>query len=124
MRLGTRQECVKSLSRVSGACQDDAREFASRRPRLAGRLLRVAEKLIGRLTMIGAMKLQRDDGPRSSLGIKSSSDDAVGSRHECARRFTEGIVKLAENMPGDRWKKTKKLTARMLEATGLAEVRS
>ncbi|RRT54642.1 hypothetical protein B296_00033214 [Ensete ventricosum] len=30
--------------------------------------------------MIGAMKLQPDDEPRSSLGIRPSSDDAVGSR--------------------------------------------
>ncbi|RRT57301.1 hypothetical protein B296_00002871, partial [Ensete ventricosum] len=30
--------------------------------------------------MTGAMKLQPDDGLRSSLGIGPSSDDAVGSR--------------------------------------------
>ncbi|RWW13666.1 hypothetical protein BHE74_00047971 [Ensete ventricosum] len=29
--------------------------------------------------MTGAIKLQPDDGPRSSIGIGSSSDDAVGS---------------------------------------------
>ncbi|RWW10908.1 hypothetical protein BHE74_00046159 [Ensete ventricosum] len=38
MQLGTRLECVGSLPRVSGACQDSAREFAERRPRLARRL--------------------------------------------------------------------------------------
>ncbi|RZR92543.1 hypothetical protein BHM03_00020856 [Ensete ventricosum] len=36
-----------------------------------------------------------------------------------ARRFTEGIGKLAGNMPGDRWKKTERLTARMPEDVGL-----
>ncbi|RWV81873.1 hypothetical protein GW17_00056670, partial [Ensete ventricosum] len=45
MRLGTRQECVESSPRVSGACQDSTREFARRRLRLAGRLSGVAEKL-------------------------------------------------------------------------------
>ncbi|RWV78286.1 hypothetical protein BHE74_00012940 [Ensete ventricosum] len=44
--------------------------------------------------MTGAMKLQPDDGPRSSLGIGPGSDDAVGSRHKFARRFTEWIGKL------------------------------
>ncbi|RWW76302.1 hypothetical protein BHE74_00015617 [Ensete ventricosum] len=45
MWLGTRLECVRSSPRVSGVCQDGAREFAGRRPRLAERLSRVAEKL-------------------------------------------------------------------------------
>ncbi|RWV88662.1 hypothetical protein GW17_00049225 [Ensete ventricosum] len=45
MQLGTRLGCVGSFSRVSGACQDSAREFAGRRPRLTRRLSRVAEKL-------------------------------------------------------------------------------
>ncbi|RWW40072.1 hypothetical protein BHE74_00054534 [Ensete ventricosum] len=65
--------------------------------------------------MIGAMELQPDDGQRSSLGIGPGSDDAVGSRWEFARKFTEGIGKLARNMLGDRRKKTIGLTARMLE---------
>ncbi|RWW20082.1 hypothetical protein GW17_00015820 [Ensete ventricosum] len=43
MRLKTRQECIESLSRVSGAYQNGARKFARRRPRLSG----VAEKLVG-----------------------------------------------------------------------------
>ncbi|RWW41975.1 hypothetical protein BHE74_00052515 [Ensete ventricosum] len=47
VRLETRQECVRNLPRVSGACFDDAREFARRRPRLAGRLSGVAERLAG-----------------------------------------------------------------------------
>ncbi|RWW02418.1 hypothetical protein GW17_00034495 [Ensete ventricosum] len=45
MRLGTHLECVRSSSRVSGACQDGVREFVRRRPRLVGRLSRVAERL-------------------------------------------------------------------------------
>ncbi|RWV84530.1 hypothetical protein GW17_00053749, partial [Ensete ventricosum] len=51
--------------------------------------------------MAGSMKLQPDDGPRYSLGIGSSSDDVVGSRRKFARRFAEGIGKLAENAKGD-----------------------
>ncbi|RWW13401.1 hypothetical protein GW17_00022880 [Ensete ventricosum] len=54
--------------RVSGVYQDGAGEFARRRPRLAGRLLRIAEKLAG------------NDRPRSNLSIGPGSDDAVGSR--------------------------------------------
>ncbi|RZR75907.1 hypothetical protein BHM03_00000489 [Ensete ventricosum] len=45
MRLGTRLECIESSPRVSGAYQDDAREFTGRRPRLAGRLSVVVERL-------------------------------------------------------------------------------
>ncbi|RZS15924.1 hypothetical protein BHM03_00047819 [Ensete ventricosum] len=48
------------------------------------------------------MKLQPDNGPRQSLGIGPSSDDAVGSRQKFARRFAEGIGKLAGNPKGDR----------------------
>ncbi|RWW74764.1 hypothetical protein BHE74_00017275, partial [Ensete ventricosum] len=69
-----------------------AREFARRRPILAGRLSRVAEKLV-----------RSRDGlvPDILLGIGPSSDDAVGSRRKFARRFTEGIGKLAGNAKGD-----------------------
>ncbi|RZR98644.1 hypothetical protein BHM03_00028038 [Ensete ventricosum] len=81
MRLGTHQECVGSLLRVSGACQDGTREFARRRPRLIERLSGVAEKLIGSWD-----GLVMDD-------------------------FAEGIGKIARNMPGDRRRKTVRLTA-------------
>ncbi|RZS27090.1 hypothetical protein BHM03_00060521 [Ensete ventricosum] len=47
-----------------------------------------------------------------------------GSQKACRERFTEGMGKLARNTLGDRWKKTKRLTTRMLEATRLAGVRS
>ncbi|RWW11030.1 hypothetical protein GW17_00025389 [Ensete ventricosum] len=97
MRLGTRQECIGSSLRVSGVCQDGAREFARRRPRLVRRLLRVVKKLTG------------------------SYDGLV---MDFARRFTEGIGKLARNMSGDCRKKTIGLTARIPEATGLTGVKS
>ncbi|RRT31995.1 hypothetical protein B296_00057367 [Ensete ventricosum] len=102
MRLGTRLECVRSSSRVSGTYQDGVREFARRRPRLVGRLSGVAERLAESLTTTGAIELQPDDGPRSSLGIGPGSDDAMGPRREFARRFVEEIEKLAGNTPGDR----------------------
>ncbi|RWV95558.1 hypothetical protein GW17_00041807 [Ensete ventricosum] len=41
------------------------------------------------------MKLQRDNGPISSLGIGPSLDNEVGPHREFARRFAEGIRKLA-----------------------------
>ncbi|RWV81974.1 hypothetical protein GW17_00056562, partial [Ensete ventricosum] len=68
--------------------------------------------------------LQSDDGPRSSLGIAPGSDDAVGPCREFARRFAEGIRKLAGNTPGDRRKKTGILATRMSEAAELTGVRS
>ncbi|RWW74878.1 hypothetical protein BHE74_00017138, partial [Ensete ventricosum] len=58
--------------------------------------------------MAGSMKLQPDDGPRYSLGIGPSSDDAVGSCRKFARRFAEGIRKLAGNVKGDRWKEDRR----------------
>ncbi|RRT76809.1 hypothetical protein B296_00029641 [Ensete ventricosum] len=99
MRLGTRQECVRSSPRVSGVCQDGARKFSRRRPRLTRRLLRVAEKLIGSWEGLEWMRI----GP--------SSDDAMGPRREFARRFAEGIRKLARNTFGDRRRKNVKLVA-------------
>ncbi|RWW44016.1 hypothetical protein BHE74_00050261 [Ensete ventricosum] len=47
-------------------------------------------------------RLQLDDGPRYSLGIQPSLDDTVGSHRKFARRFVEGIGKLAGNAKGDR----------------------
>ncbi|RRT71805.1 hypothetical protein B296_00019962, partial [Ensete ventricosum] len=119
MRLGTRQECVGSSLRVSGVYQDGAREFARRRPRLTGRFSGVAEKLIGRLTMTGAMELQPDDGPRSRLSIWPGFRRCSGISLEFARRFAKGIRKLVGNMLGDRRKKTRRLTVRMPEASRL-----
>ncbi|RZS20918.1 hypothetical protein BHM03_00053489 [Ensete ventricosum] len=58
--------------------------------------------------MIGSMKLQPDDGPRYSLGIGPSSDNAVGSRRKFARRFAKGIGKLAGNAKGDHWEEDRK----------------
>ncbi|RWW42081.1 hypothetical protein BHE74_00052396, partial [Ensete ventricosum] len=69
---------------VSRACQDGTREFARRRPRLTERLSRIAEKACREY--------------RARFG---RSDDAVGSRRKLARRFAEGIGKLAGNANGD-----------------------
>ncbi|RWV83728.1 hypothetical protein BHE74_00043001 [Ensete ventricosum] len=68
------------------------------------------------------MELQPDDGPRSSLGIGTGSDDAVGFHWEFARRFAEGIKKLTGNTPGDHREKTERLAVSMSEATRLAKV--
>ncbi|RWW10909.1 hypothetical protein GW17_00025518 [Ensete ventricosum] len=72
MQLGTRQECVRSSPRVSGGCQDSAREFTKRR--------QTHRKII------------------------------KGSR-KAYREFTEGIGKLARNMPGDHRRTTVRLIA-------------
>ncbi|RRT45098.1 hypothetical protein B296_00015048 [Ensete ventricosum] len=47
MRLGTCMECIGNWLRVSGACQDGAKEFVGRRSRLDRRLLGIAEKHAG-----------------------------------------------------------------------------
>ncbi|RRT80388.1 hypothetical protein B296_00013876 [Ensete ventricosum] len=99
--VGTRQECVGSLSRVSRVFQDGAREFARRRSRLAKKLSGVAKKLAGRLTMTGVMELQLDDGPRSSLSIGPGFRRCSGISSKFARRFIEGIVKLTRNTLGE-----------------------
>ncbi|RWW37027.1 hypothetical protein BHE74_00057905 [Ensete ventricosum] len=70
------------------------------------------------------MELQLDDGPRSSFSIGSGFERCSGISLEFARRFTEGIEKLAENMSGDCRKKTIGLMVKMLEATGLAGVQN
>ncbi|RWW78687.1 hypothetical protein BHE74_00013076 [Ensete ventricosum] len=51
-------------------------------------------------------------------------DDVVGDRREFARRFAEGIEKLARNTPGDHRKKTVRLTARDSRVCQNAGVRS
>ncbi|RWW77923.1 hypothetical protein BHE74_00013876 [Ensete ventricosum] len=106
--LGVRRE----LAKVSGVCQDGTREFARRRLRITERLSGVAEKLAG------------NDGPRSSLSIGPGLGRCSGISPEFARRFAEGIEKLAGNMLGDCRKKTIGLIARMPKAAGLTRVRS
>ncbi|RWV90118.1 hypothetical protein GW17_00047701 [Ensete ventricosum] len=70
--------------------------------------------------MTGAIELQSDNGPKSSLGIGPGSDDVVGPHREFARRFAKGIGKLAGNTQRDRQKKTERLAVRMLKAARLA----
>ncbi|RRT34495.1 hypothetical protein B296_00008702 [Ensete ventricosum] len=74
---------------------------------------RTCRKIAGGLTMIGAMELQPDDGPRSSLGIRPGSDDEVRPCRKFTRRFVEGIGKLAWNTPGDHRKKTRRLCRKL-----------
>ncbi|RRT40839.1 hypothetical protein B296_00025274 [Ensete ventricosum] len=47
--------------------------------------------------------------------IVGGLDDVVGARREFARRFAEGIRKLARNTPGDRRRKVVRLAARYSE---------
>ncbi|RWW80735.1 hypothetical protein BHE74_00010914 [Ensete ventricosum] len=79
-------------------------------------------KIIGGLTMTGAMELQPDDGPRSNLSIESGFGRCSGISPKFARRFAGGIGKLAGNTLEDRWKKTERLAARMPKVVGLAGV--
>ncbi|RWW63884.1 hypothetical protein BHE74_00028910 [Ensete ventricosum] len=72
--------------------------------------------------MIGAMELQPDDGLISSFSIGSGFGQCSGISPEFARRFVEGIGKLTGNISEDHRKKTRRLTARIPEATRLAGV--
>ncbi|RWW11568.1 hypothetical protein GW17_00024816 [Ensete ventricosum] len=78
--IGNSPGVRQKLTRVSGVCQDDARVFAKRRPKLIERLSGIAEKL---------------------TESWDSSDNVVGSHRKFARRFAEGIGKLARNAKGD-----------------------
>ncbi|RWW73846.1 hypothetical protein BHE74_00018247 [Ensete ventricosum] len=51
-------------------------------------------------------------------------DDAMGAQWEFARRFAEGIEKLARNTLGDRRRKTVRLTAWNVRGCRIAGVRS
>ncbi|RWV77642.1 hypothetical protein GW17_00061506, partial [Ensete ventricosum] len=53
-----------------------------------------------------------NDGPRYSLGIEPSSDDAVGSHRKFAKRFTKRIGKLTGKKIGG-------LAARLPEYAGV-----
>ncbi|RWW61204.1 hypothetical protein BHE74_00031751 [Ensete ventricosum] len=70
------------------------------------------------------MELQPDDGPRSRLSIGPGFGRCSGISLEFARRFAKGIRKLAGNTPGDRQKKTRRLTVRMPEAARLVGIQA
>ncbi|RWW45805.1 hypothetical protein BHE74_00048321 [Ensete ventricosum] len=53
----------------------------------------------------GSRKAYRESG---CLGIRPSSDNAVGSRRKFARRFAKGIRKLIGNAKGDRRKEDRR----------------
>ncbi|RRT59433.1 hypothetical protein B296_00029247 [Ensete ventricosum] len=69
--------------------------------------------------MIEQLSYSQMMGQDQAWALGRGSDDAVRLRWEFARRFAKGIEKLAVNTPGDCRKKTKRLTARMLEVVGL-----
>ncbi|RWW52359.1 hypothetical protein BHE74_00041222 [Ensete ventricosum] len=70
------------------------------------------------------MELQPDDEPRSNLSIGPGFGRCSGISSKFARRFAEGIRKLAGNTSGDHRKKIERLAARMPQAVELTEVRS
>ncbi|RRT68101.1 hypothetical protein B296_00038624 [Ensete ventricosum] len=78
MQLETRLECVESLLRLSGACQDGAREFVRRRPRLTGRLSGIAQKLLG----IGIGKVKGITFPEILAVVPPVSDSCTIAAQE------------------------------------------
>ncbi|RWV81456.1 hypothetical protein GW17_00057125 [Ensete ventricosum] len=117
MRLGTRLECVGSSPRVSGVCQDGAREFAGRRPRPTGRLSGVVEWLVRswevRTMRLGTRLKYVKSSPRVSGVCQDGIREFVRRRPRLVGRlsgdFTEGIGKIARNTSGDRRRRTVRL---------------
>ncbi|RWW48929.1 hypothetical protein BHE74_00044963 [Ensete ventricosum] len=85
MRLGTHLECIGSSPRVSGVCQDGAREFTGRRPGLTGRLSGKAEKLVRSWEGLEVRTMQWEL-TGSSLGVHRRNQEA---RWEHAGRSLE-----------------------------------
>ncbi|RWW09610.1 hypothetical protein GW17_00026892 [Ensete ventricosum] len=81
MRLGTCQECVESSPRISGACQDDARKFARRRPRLAGRLSGDLAEGIGKI-------VRNTPGDRRRKTVRLAAGEAEGCRFAGVRSLS------------------------------------
>ncbi|RWW06540.1 hypothetical protein GW17_00030124 [Ensete ventricosum] len=81
MLLGTGLEYIRSSSRVSGVCQDSAREFTGRRLRLTERLSRVAERLAGSWEGLDDMVGARWEFARTSPKVSGRS---LGTRREIA----------------------------------------
>ncbi|RRT33557.1 hypothetical protein B296_00056114 [Ensete ventricosum] len=94
MRLGTRHEC-QELAEGIGSLLGWRKGFRQKK-------IETHRKIIGgRLTMIGAMELQLDDGPRLSLSIGSGFGRCSGISPTFTKIFAKGIKKLAGNMLGD-----------------------
>ncbi|RWW81493.1 hypothetical protein BHE74_00010101 [Ensete ventricosum] len=73
MRLGTRLECIGSSLRVSGTCQDGAREFTGRRLRLIERLWGDIAKGIGKIA-------RNTPGDRQRKTVRLAVGNAGGCR--------------------------------------------
>ncbi|RZR83591.1 hypothetical protein BHM03_00010213 [Ensete ventricosum] len=116
MRLGTCLECVGSSPRVLGVCQDGAREFAGRRPRLTRRLSGVAERLTGSWEAYRGYPEFAGRRPR-----------LAGRLSGVAERLAEswkGIRKSARNTQGDYRRRTMRLIAGNTRGCWIAGVRS
>ncbi|RWW09845.1 hypothetical protein GW17_00026646 [Ensete ventricosum] len=81
MQLGTHLECIGSLLKVSRACQDDTREFAGRRPRLAKRLSQKPKSMsgVGKVLKIRKLALNTlGDLQRKTIRLVVRIPEAVG----------------------------------------------
>ncbi|RRT33356.1 hypothetical protein B296_00030418 [Ensete ventricosum] len=68
----------------------------------------------------GLIPSKRSIIPFSTLFLHDRNPRVLSISSELAKRFAEGIEKLVENTLGHRRKKTRRLTARMSKAVGLA----
>ncbi|RZS10078.1 hypothetical protein BHM03_00041238 [Ensete ventricosum] len=114
MQLGTRLECIGSLPRVSGACQDGTTEFAGRRSRLAGRLSGVAEWLAGkeeadelrtRLLLLKVDEINSSGGNSDKRGAKK--EEGVAIVLDCRREWMTDAIYSNQVQVAKRKKKKK-----------------
>ncbi|RRT47849.1 hypothetical protein B296_00028540 [Ensete ventricosum] len=92
---GVRLELIDGIGSLPGWHKGVRQKKTETRRKIVG----CSRKACRELTMIGAMKLQPDDGPRLSLSI----GPGLG---QCSGISPNGIRKFAENTSGDRRKKT------------------
>ncbi|RWW11916.1 hypothetical protein GW17_00024444 [Ensete ventricosum] len=109
-RIGTDEDDeVENSPGVRRELAKDVKSLPGWRKGVRQKKTKTRRKIIG-----GSRKACRE------LGIGLGLDDVVGPRHDFARRFAEGIGKLAGNTSIDHRKKTRRLFARIQEVVRLA----
>ncbi|RRT73416.1 hypothetical protein B296_00001229 [Ensete ventricosum] len=116
MRLGTRQECIRSLPGWRKGVRQKKTE--TRRKIIGGSRKACWESNHDGVSYISDMN------PGSSLGIGPRIRRCGGSSSGVCLDFAEGIGKIARNTLGDRRRKTVRLAAGEVEGCRFAGVRS
>ncbi|RRT66078.1 hypothetical protein B296_00005453 [Ensete ventricosum] len=109
MRLGTRQECVLSSPRGIRSLPRWRKGVRQKKTETHRKITRGSRKACWELTTMVKMNYKLDMDLGSSLGIEPRIGRCGGTSPEFARRFIEGIEKLARNTSGDCQRKTVRL---------------